>query len=45
MLNFSYTCIRYFIRKVLIFDLNRDIVRSVRACGSNPFHSFKVDGK
>ena len=30
---------------VLIFDLNRDIVGSVRICGSNSFHSFKVDGK
>ena len=30
---------------VLIFDLNRDIVGSVRTCRSNSFHSFKVDGK
>ena len=30
---------------VLIFDLNRDIVGSVRTCGCNSFHSFKVDGK
>ena len=30
---------------VLIFDLNCDIVGSVRICGSISFHSFKVDGK
>ena len=43
---FSYVgIIRNLSGIVLIFDLNRDIVGSVRTCGSNSFHSFKVDGK